>query len=80
MLSNVGKIVRKEGQKDSIEYKTYDEVLKEASIIGSAINHEKLYHQPEGEKLKFIAIFSRNRPEWTIVDLACVLYGYDSHI
>ena len=26
--------------------------------------------------MKFVGIFSRNRPEWTIVDLASVLFGY----
>ena len=25
--------------------------------------------------MKFIAIFSKNKPEWTITDLACLLYG-----
>lgn len=25
--------------------------------------------------MKFVGIFSRNRPEWTILDIACVLYG-----
>lgn len=29
-----------------------------------------------GMKMRFIAIFAKNRPEWTLVDLACILYGY----
>ena len=52
--------------------------MKEAEIVGSAILHEKLFHQPEGENLRFIGIFSRNRPEWSILDLGCILYNFVS--
>lgn len=31
-------------------------------------------YQPEGEDLRFVGIFSRNRAEWTVVDVACILY------
>ena len=44
--------------------------------LGSGIIQEQLYYQPEGEKLKFIGLFSRNRPEWSIVDIACLMYGF----
>ena len=37
-----------------------------------------MFNQPEGEKLKFIGIFSKNRKEWGITDIACVLYGITS--
>lgn len=43
--------------------------------MGSGILHENLQFQPEGEPYKFVGIFSRNRPEWTILDIACLLHG-----
>ena len=74
----LGKIVRegpKESQKEYVEFLTFQEVLAIATSVGSALVKQKLYHQPEGEPYKFVGIFSRNRPEWTIVDIACILYG-----
>lgn len=70
----LGTIIRKQGEQDSIKYITYREWLERATAVGSGIIHENLAHQPEGENLKFVGIFSRNRPEWTTVDFACLLY------
>ncbi len=28
--------------------------------------------------MKVIGIYSKNRPEWNLVDMACALYGYTS--
>jgi|694.fasta_scaffold103057_3 long-chain acyl-CoA synthetase len=36
---------------------------------------EKLFSVPEGEKLKLFGIFSKNRAEWTITDIAANLFG-----
>lgn len=36
---------------------------------------EKLFSVPEGEKLKLFGIFSKNRVEWTLADIAASLYG-----
>ena len=27
-------------------------------------------------RLRFITVFSKNRVEWTLVDMACLLFGY----
>ena len=32
----------------------------------------------KGIPMKFIGIFSKNRPEWTLVDIACMIYGLTS--
>lgn len=51
-------------------------MLERAHQIGSAIVLEKLFSQPEGEKLKMFGIFSKNRQEWTISDVAACLFGF----
>ena len=71
----LGSIVR-EDKNEYIKYHTYSEVKGSAVAVASGIIHEKLFHQPEGESLKFIGLFARNRPEWSIVDIACALYGF----
>ena len=70
----LGKIVR-EDDKEHIDYLSYHQAKEAAVSLASGIIHEKLFSQPEGERLKFVGLFSRNRPEWSIVDLACLLYG-----
>jgi long-chain acyl-CoA synthetase len=37
---------------------------------------ERLYSTPEGEKLKLFGIFSKNRVEWALTDIASSLYGF----
>lgn len=49
-------------------------MLENAVAVGSGIIHENLFFKPEGEDLKFVGLFSRNRPEWTILDVACAIY------
>ena len=71
----LGRIIREDG-KEYIDYLSYHQVKEVAIQVGSGICHEKLFYQAEGEDLKFVGIFSRNRPEWTILDVACILYGY----
>lgn len=70
----LGKIIR-EDEKEYIDYVSYHQVKESAIAVASGIIHEQLFSQPEGESLKFVGLFSRNRPEWTIVDIACLLYG-----
>ncbi|XP_064201164.1 long-chain-fatty-acid--CoA ligase 1-like isoform X1 [Anguilla rostrata] len=50
---------------------TYQEVADRAEFLGSALLHRG--HSHTGDK--FIGIFSQNRPEWTIAELACYTYS-----
>ena len=50
-------------------------MLEQAQQIGSAIIAEELFSAPEGEKLRLFGIFSKNRVEWTLTDIAASLYG-----
>ena len=34
-----------------------------------------MYHEEKIHKMKLIGIFSKNRYEWIIADIACMLYG-----
>ncbi|KAM8843443.1 long-chain-fatty-acid--CoA ligase 1a isoform 1-T1 [Synchiropus picturatus] len=53
------------------EWQTYQEVADRAERVGSALLHRG--HSQSGDK--FIGIFSQNRPEWTICELACYTYS-----
>lgn len=57
----LGTIIKKQGEPDTIKYITYDELLEEAVFLGSGIVHDNLAFQPEGEDLRFVGLFSRNR-------------------
>uniref|UniRef100_A0A8C7J936 Long-chain-fatty-acid--CoA ligase n=1 Tax=Oncorhynchus kisutch TaxID=8019 RepID=A0A8C7J936_ONCKI len=50
---------------------SYREVAEKAECIGSALLHRG--HSQTGDK--HIGIFSQNRPEWTISELACYTYS-----
>lgn len=54
---------------------TYQQALEQAHQVGSGILNENLFSTPEGEKLRLLAIFSKNRVEWGLTDWACLLYG-----
>ncbi|XP_053272600.1 long-chain-fatty-acid--CoA ligase 1a isoform X3 [Pleuronectes platessa] len=53
------------------DWLTYKQVSDRAEHIGSALLHRG--HSHTGDK--FIGIFSQNRPEWTISELACHTYS-----
>ncbi|CAG11523.1 unnamed protein product [Tetraodon nigroviridis] len=53
------------------EWQSYQEVADRAKHIGSALLNKG--HSHTGDK--FIGIFSLNRPEWTISELACYTYS-----
>uniref|UniRef100_A0A8C7J7S4 Long-chain-fatty-acid--CoA ligase n=1 Tax=Oncorhynchus kisutch TaxID=8019 RepID=A0A8C7J7S4_ONCKI len=57
------------GMRVSSEYST--NVAEKAECIGSALLHRG--HSQTGDK--HIGIFSQNRPEWTISELACYTYS-----
>jgi long-chain acyl-CoA synthetase len=37
---------------------------------------ENLFSVPEGEKMRLFGIFSKNRAEWTLTDIAANLFGF----
>ncbi|PWA29379.1 hypothetical protein CCH79_00013987 [Gambusia affinis] len=49
----------------------FDKVVDRGQHIGSALLHRGHFHTGD----KFIGIFSQNRPEWTISELACYTYS-----
>ncbi|CAD8132100.1 unnamed protein product [Paramecium pentaurelia] len=59
-------------------YKTYIEVRDVAEQLGSGIKNLNLIPNPvvyEGQELRMIGIFSKNREEWLLLDIANTLYG-----
>jgi long-chain acyl-CoA synthetase len=69
-----GRIVTKDNH-PSLEYLNYKEAVTRAHHIGSGIIQEKMFNIPEGETLKLLGIFSKNRVEWGLTDYACLLFG-----
>ncbi|XP_058496329.1 long-chain-fatty-acid--CoA ligase 1a isoform X1 [Solea solea] len=53
------------------DWLSYKEVSDRAEHIGSALLHKG--HSHTGDK--YIGVFSQNRPEWTISELACYTYS-----
>jgi long-chain acyl-CoA synthetase len=71
----LGTIIRKEQGAASIDYVTYGAAIGQAREVGSGIIAEGLFSEPEGERLRTLGIFSKNRVEWTVVDMAACLFG-----
>jgi long-chain acyl-CoA synthetase len=46
-----------------------------AEKVGSFLLNNKMEFNETEHNMKFIGIFSKNRYEWVVADLACVLYG-----
>ncbi|XP_059377977.1 long-chain-fatty-acid--CoA ligase 1-like [Carassius carassius] len=57
--------------KQPYEWLSYSEVIERAEYMGSAFLH--IGHSKN--KDPYIGIFSQNRPEWTISELACYTYS-----
>lgn len=70
-VSNGGPCLGSRKPNQPYEWQSYTEVSNKAEGIGSALLH-KGHSQTED---KFIGIFSQNRPEWTISELACYTYS-----
>ncbi|TWW58678.1 Long-chain-fatty-acid--CoA ligase 1 [Takifugu flavidus] len=69
--SNNGPCLGSRKPNQPYEWQSYREVADRAEHIGSALLHRG--HSHTGDK--FIGIFSINRPEWTISELACYTYS-----
>ncbi|XP_054459810.1 long-chain-fatty-acid--CoA ligase 1a isoform X1 [Anoplopoma fimbria] len=70
-VSNDGPCLGSRKPNQPYEWQSYGEVSDRAEHIGSALLHRG--HSHTGDK--FIGIFSQNRPEWTISELACYTYS-----
>ncbi|KAK9540446.1 hypothetical protein VZT92_002898 [Zoarces viviparus] len=70
-VSNDGPCLGSRKPNQPYEWQSYSEVMDRAEHIGSALLHRG--HSRTGDK--FIGIFSQNRPEWTISELACYTYS-----
>ncbi|XP_051242258.1 long-chain-fatty-acid--CoA ligase 1a isoform X1 [Dicentrarchus labrax] len=70
-VSNNGPCLGSRKPNQPYEWQSYKEVADRAENIGSALLHRG--HSHTGDK--FIGIFSQNRPEWTISELACYTYS-----
>lgn len=70
-VSNDGPCLGSRKPNQPYEWLSYREVADRAEYIGSALLHKG--HSATGDK--FIGIFSQNRPEWTISELACYTYS-----
>ena len=59
-----------------MKYISYDDAIERGAQVGSGLINMDLVTPPEEEHAyKFIGIFSRNRMEWTLTDIGCVMYG-----
>ena len=57
------------------------ELKEQATDVGSALISLKLVDEntdPQGITIKPVGLYAKNRAEWTIVDVACHLYGLTS--
>uniref|UniRef100_A0A3Q0SZ77 Long-chain-fatty-acid--CoA ligase n=1 Tax=Amphilophus citrinellus TaxID=61819 RepID=A0A3Q0SZ77_AMPCI len=70
-VSNNGPCLGSRKPNQPYEWQTYKEVIDRGEYIGSAFLHRG--HSHTGDR--FIGIFSQNRPEWTIAELACYTYS-----
>ncbi|XP_068444858.1 long-chain-fatty-acid--CoA ligase 1a isoform X1 [Clinocottus analis] len=70
-VSNDGPCLGSRKPNQPYEWQSYSEVIDRAENLGSALLHKG--HSSTGDK--FIGIFSQNRPEWTISELACYTYS-----
>ncbi|KAM6940614.1 long-chain-fatty-acid--CoA ligase 1-like [Xenentodon cancila] len=70
-VSNNGPCLGSRKPNQPYEWQSYKEVVDSAEYIGSGLLHKG--HSHTGDK--FIGIFSQNRPEWTISELACYTYS-----
>ncbi|CAL8264333.1 unnamed protein product [Lota lota] len=70
-VSNNGPCLGSRKAKQPYEWLTYRQVLEKAENLGSAFLHRGHSQNTDAH----IGIFSQNRPEWTITELACYTYS-----
>ncbi|XP_040904115.1 long-chain-fatty-acid--CoA ligase 1-like [Toxotes jaculatrix] len=70
-ISNNGPCLGSRKPKQPYEWMSYREVVERTENLGSAFLHKG--HSKTSDP--YIGIFSQNRPEWTISELACYTYS-----
>lgn len=65
-------------ERRTIENYTYQEIFQKAEQLGKAIIARKLDHLESVHSMRFLGIYSKNRLEWMITDIACILFGITS--
>ncbi|XP_042275618.1 long-chain-fatty-acid--CoA ligase 1-like [Thunnus maccoyii] len=70
-VSNNGPCLGSRKPKQPYEWMSYREVMERTENLGSAFLHKG--HSKTTDP--YIGIFSQNRPEWTITELACYTYS-----
>uniref|UniRef100_A0A3Q0SXS3 Long-chain-fatty-acid--CoA ligase n=1 Tax=Amphilophus citrinellus TaxID=61819 RepID=A0A3Q0SXS3_AMPCI len=70
-VSNNGPCLGSRKPKQPYEWMSYREVIEQAENLGSAFLHKGSSKTAD----PYIGIFSQNRPEWTISELACYTYS-----
>ncbi|XP_062380415.1 long-chain-fatty-acid--CoA ligase 1-like [Sardina pilchardus] len=70
-VSNNGPCLGARKPKQPYEWLSYKEVVDMAECLGSAL----LHRGHSKSKNPYIGIFSQNRPEWTMSELACYTYS-----
>lgn len=65
--------------KKSIKYLSYKEVQQKIGQLASSVNEKGIAPQIEevpGMKMRFLGVYTKNRAEWLLVDLTCIMYGF----
>ncbi|XP_061757501.1 long-chain-fatty-acid--CoA ligase 1-like [Nerophis ophidion] len=70
-VSNDGPFLGSRKPKCAYEWMSYKEVMERSENLGSAFLHKQHSKTTDAN----IGIFSQNRPEWTIIELACYTYS-----
>uniref|UniRef100_A0A8C6UYE2 Long-chain-fatty-acid--CoA ligase n=1 Tax=Neogobius melanostomus TaxID=47308 RepID=A0A8C6UYE2_9GOBI len=70
-VSNNGPCLGSRKPKQPYEWLSYNEVIRRSENLGSAFLHKG--HSKTTDP--YIGIFSQNRPEWTLSELACYTYS-----
>lgn len=70
-VSNNGPCLGARKPKQPYEWLSYKEVIERSENLGSAFLHKG--HSKTSDP--YIGIFSQNRPEWTLTELACYTYS-----
>jgi len=68
----------KEVEKRSITYFTYNELKKISFNLAKSLAKYNLTYTEPYHKMKLISIYSPNRYEWIVTDIACIMLGITS--